>query len=138
MIASFCSSVLLGRVFLIMSLQFFVWFRSYNLVCQSRTVISWSVNHLVALDSSLTLLIVSFKFLNWLCLTVFIRLWSSLLLVHLFVPHFSLPVNVPRICFDTALYEQPALSPVTFYGLLVEGSYCLLHSCKISSQVVCT
>lgn len=33
------------------------------------------------------------KCLNQLCLTVFSSLWSSLLLVHLFLPNFFLPVN---------------------------------------------
>lgn len=30
---------------------------------------------------------------------------------------FSLPFNFPWICFDTALWKQPALSAIMFYGL---------------------
>lgn len=34
-----------------------------------------------------------------------------------FLPHCSLPVNFPLICFNRALYQQPAFSAVTFCGL---------------------
>lgn len=49
-------------------------------------------------------------FINQLCLTVLSQLQSSLLLVHFFLQHFSLPVNFLLICSDTALCQQPGLS----------------------------
>lgn len=45
------------------------------------------------------------------------RLRPSLLLLHLIPPHFSLPVNFPWVCVDTALCKQPALSATTLCGL---------------------
>ncbi len=48
------------------------------------------------------------KFLNWFCLTILIRLRFSRLVVHLFLPHFFLPLNFLLTCLDTALCEQPA------------------------------
>ncbi len=56
------------------------------------------------------------KCLNRLCLTVFSSLRSSLLLVHLFLSNFFLPVNF-AICFDTALCEEPPLSLMTLCDL---------------------
>ncbi len=50
------------------------------------------------------------KCFNRLCLTVFSSLRSFLLLVHIFLPNFFLPVNFAFKCFDTALLEQPPLS----------------------------
>lgn len=47
-------------------------------------------------------LLSSRKFLNRLCLTVLLRLWSSLLM-HLYLPHFSLPVIVLWLCSNTIL-----------------------------------
>ena len=76
------------------------------------------------------------KFLNRLCLTIFSRLRSSLLLVHLFLPHFSLPVNFPWTCFDTALCEQPCpfSDDLLWLTLLVEGvDDRLLDNCQVSS-----
>ncbi len=46
------------------------------------------------------------KFLNWFCLTILIRLRFSRLVVHLFLPHFFLPLNFLLTCLDTALCEQ--------------------------------
>lgn len=46
------------------------------------------------------------QFLNPLFLTVLSRLRSSLQLVHVFLPRFSLPVHFPSICFDRALSKQ--------------------------------
>ncbi len=48
------------------------------------------------------------KFLNWFCLTILIRLRFSRLVVHLFLPHFFLPLNFLLTCLDTALCEQTA------------------------------
>ncbi len=48
------------------------------------------------------------KFLNWFCLTILISLRFSRLVVHLFLPHFFLPLNFLLTCLDTALCEQPA------------------------------
>ncbi len=53
------------------------------------------------------------KCLNWLCLTVFSSLRSSLLLVHIFLPISSFQSTLHLICFDTALLEQPPLSVMT-------------------------
>ncbi len=58
----------------------------------------------------------SHKCLNWLCLTVFSSLRSSLLLVHLFLPNFF-QSTLHLICFDTALCEQPPLSVMAFCDL---------------------
>ncbi len=46
------------------------------------------------------------KFLNLFCLTILIRLRFSRLVVHLFLPHFFLPLNFLWTCLDTALCEQ--------------------------------
>ncbi len=46
------------------------------------------------------------KFLNWFCLTILISLRFSRLVVHLFLPHFFLPLNFLLTCLDTALCEQ--------------------------------
>ncbi len=40
------------------------------------------------------------------CLTILIRLRFSRLVVHLFLPHFFLPLNFLLTCLDTALCEQ--------------------------------
>ncbi len=48
------------------------------------------------------------KFLNRFCLTILIKLRFSRLVVHLFLPHFFLPLNFLLTCLDTALCEQPA------------------------------
>ncbi len=55
--------------------------------------------------------------LNRFCLTVLIRLRFSLLVVHLFLPHFFLTLNFPLTCLDTALCEQPAYLAMNVCGL---------------------
>ncbi len=56
-------------------------------------------------------------FLNRFCLTILIRLRFSRLVVHLFLPHFFLPLNFLLTCLDTALCEQPAFLAIHFCGL---------------------
>ncbi len=46
------------------------------------------------------------KFLNRFCLTILIMPRFSRLVVHLFLPHFFLPLNFLLTCLDTALCEQ--------------------------------
>ncbi len=46
------------------------------------------------------------KYLNRFCLTILVRLRFSRLVVHLFLPHFFLPLNFLLTCLDTALCEQ--------------------------------
>ncbi len=46
------------------------------------------------------------KFLNRFCLTILIRTRFSRLVVHLFLPHFFLPLNFLLTCLDTVLCEQ--------------------------------
>ncbi len=57
------------------------------------------------------------KFLNRFCLTILIRLRFSRLVVHLFLPHFFLPLNCLLTCLDTALCEQPASLAMNVCGL---------------------
>ncbi len=57
------------------------------------------------------------KFLNRFCLTILIRLRFSRLVVHLFLPHVFLPLNVLLTCLDTALCEQPASLAMNVCGL---------------------
>ncbi len=57
------------------------------------------------------------KFLNRFCLTILIRLRFSRLVVHLFLPHFFLPLNFLLTCVDTALCEQPASLAMNVCGL---------------------
>ncbi len=56
------------------------------------------------------------KFLNRFCLTILIRLRFSRLVVHLFHPHFFLPLNFLLTCLDTALCEQPASLAINVCG----------------------
>ncbi len=75
------------------------------------------------------------KFLNWFCLTILIKLRFSRLVVHLFLPHFFLPLLFMLTWLDTALWTA------SFFGneclwltLLVKGfNDCLLDNCQISS-----
>ena len=53
----------------------------------------------------------SHTLLNGLFLMILYRLRSSLLLVHVFLPH-----NFLLMCFDTALWEHPAFFAITFWG----------------------
>ncbi len=75
----------------------------------------------VALDALTTVSVHSLwsspKFLNQFCLTILIRLWFSRLVVHLFLPHFFLPLNFLLTCLDTALCEQPAYLAMNVCGL---------------------
>ncbi len=57
------------------------------------------------------------KFLNHFCLTILIRLRFSRLVVHLFLPHFFLPLNFLLTCLDTAFYEQSASLAMNVCGL---------------------
>ncbi len=57
------------------------------------------------------------KFLNRFYLTILTRLRFSRLIVHLFLPHFFLPLNFLLRCFDTALCEQPASLAMNVCGL---------------------
>ncbi len=57
------------------------------------------------------------KFLNRFCLTILIRLQYSRLVVHLFLPHFFLPLNFLLTCLDTALCEQWASLAMNVCGL---------------------
>ncbi len=87
---AFSSSALLGLVSLIFLLTIphrcSMGFRSGEFAGQSSTVTPWTPASVHSLWSS-------HKCLNQLCLTVFSSLRSSLLLVHLFLPKFFLPVN---------------------------------------------
>ncbi len=76
------------------------------------------------------------KCLNWLCLTVFLR--SSLLLVHLFLSNFFLPVNFAfYILWYSTLWTATPFSndPLwVWLTLFVEGvNDCLLDHCQVSS-----
>ncbi len=46
------------------------------------------------------------KFLNRFCLTILISVWFFRLVVHLFLPHFFLPLIFLLTCLDAALCEQ--------------------------------
>ncbi len=76
------------------------------------------------------------KFLNQLCLTVFSCLRSSLLLVHVFLSNFFLPVN---FAFNMLWYSTPWTAPPfsnapLWLTLFVEGvNDRLLDHCQVSS-----
>ncbi len=57
------------------------------------------------------------KFMNQFCLTILIILRFSRLVVHLFLPHFFLPLNSLLTCLDTALCEQPTSLAINVCGL---------------------
>ncbi len=46
-----------------------------------------------------------------------VQVWFSRLVVHLFLPHFFLPLNFLLTCLDTALCEQPASLAMNVCGL---------------------
>uniref|UniRef100_A0A9J7YGX2 Transposase Tc1-like domain-containing protein n=1 Tax=Cyprinus carpio carpio TaxID=630221 RepID=A0A9J7YGX2_CYPCA len=46
--------------------------------------------------------------------TIFLRVRSPLLVVQRFLPHFFLPTDFPLRCLDTALWEQPIRSEISF------------------------
>ncbi len=73
------------------------------------------------------------KFLNWFCLTILIRLWFSRLVVHLFLPHFFLPLNFLLTCLDTALCEQLLWQWMFVAHPPCEGCQCL-SSGQLSAQ----
>ncbi len=81
---------------------------------------SWRCLSVVTLDAltpaSVHFLWSSPKRLNRLCWTLFSSLWSSLLLVHIFLPNFF-QSTLHLICFDTALIEQSPLSVMTLCDL---------------------
>ena len=52
--------------------------------------------------------------------TIFLRVRSPLLVVQRFLPHSFLPTDFPLRCLDTALWEQPIRSEISF---------CVLPSC---------
>ncbi|KAM9470909.1 translation factor Guf1, mitochondrial isoform 1-T1 [Clarias gariepinus] len=61
------------------------------------------------------------------------RLWSSLLLVHLFHPHFYLPHNFLLMCCDTALWERPTFFCnylLRLFHLMEDINYGFLHNCQ--------
>ncbi len=71
------------------------------------------------------------KCLNRLCLTVFSSLQSSLLLVHILLPNFFLPVN---FAFNMLWYSHPFSNDPLWLTLFVKGvNDRLLDHCKVSS-----
>ncbi len=92
----------------------------------------WLLMH----SSFSSILVKLFKCLNRLCLTVFSSLRSSLLLVHIFLPKFFLPVN---FAFNVLWYSTPwTATPLSndplWLTLFVEGvNDCLLDHCQVSS-----
>ncbi len=76
------------------------------------------------------------KCLNLLCLTVFSSLWSSLLLVHIFLPNFFLPVNFAfnMLWYSTPWTATPFSNDPLWLSLFVEGvNDRLLDHCQVSS-----
>lgn len=72
------------------------------------------------------------KFLNELCLSDFLRHWSSLRLVHLFLHNFHPPPQVSplRICFDTELRGQPVTFSGSAFSWRLSGSSSRQVSCQ--------
>ncbi len=78
----------------------------------------------------------SHKCLNQLCLTVFSSLQSSLLLVHLFLPKFFLPVNFAfnMLWYSTLYTATPFSNDLLWLTLFVAGvNVRLLDNCQVSS-----
>ncbi len=73
----------------------------------------------------------SSKFLNRFYLTILIRLRFSRLVVHLFLPHFFLPLNFLLTCLDTALCEQPASLAMNVCS--ASGNECLFRNVPSAS-----
>ncbi len=76
------------------------------------------------------------KCLSRLCLTVFSSLWSSLLLVHIFLPNFLLPVNLAfnMLWYSTPWTVTPFSNDPLWLTLFVKGvNDRLLDHCQISS-----
>ncbi len=88
-------------------------------------------------DSSFSSLLWSSpKCLNQLCLTVFSSLWSSLLLVHSFLPNFFLPVNFAfnMLWYSTPWTASPFSNDPLWLTLFVKGvNDRLLDHCQVSS-----
>ncbi len=79
------------------------------------------------------------KCLNRLCLTVFSSLQSSLLLVHLFLPKFFLPVNFAfnMLWYSTLWTATPFNNGLLWLTLFVEGvNVRLLDHCQVPIIVV--
>ncbi len=71
-----------------------------------------------------------------LCLTVFSSLRSSLLLVHILLPNFFLPVNFAfnMLWYSTLWTAPPFSNDPLWCNLFVEGvNDCLLDHCQVSS-----
>ncbi len=101
---------------------------------------SWRRLSVVTLDAltpaSVHSLWSSPKCLNQLCLTVFSSLRSSLLLVHLFLPKFFLPVNFAfnMLWYSTPWTATPFSNDSLWLILFVEGvNVRLLDHCQVSS-----
>ncbi len=76
------------------------------------------------------------KCLNRLCLTVFSSLWSSLLLVHIFLSNFFLPVNFAfnMLWYSTPWTATPFSNDPLWLTLFVESvNDRLLDLCQVSS-----
>ncbi len=88
-------------------------------------------------DSSISSLLVKLsQFFNWLCLTVFSSLQSSLLLVHIFLSNFFLPVNFTFnfLWYSTPWRATPFSNDPLWLTLFVEGiNDHLLDHCQVSS-----
>ncbi len=79
----------------------------------------------------------SLKILNRFCLTILIRLRFSRLVVHLFLPHFFLPLNFLLTSLDTAFCEQPASLAINVCGLPSSGSGNLCRCFELICWLVC-
>ncbi len=108
----------------------------FQLVCFSY-IFSWRCLSVVTPDSvSVHSLWSSPKCLIWLWLTVFSSLRSSLLLVHLFLTNFFLPVNFAfnMLWYSTHWTATPFSNDPLWFTLFVEGvNDCLLDHCQVSS-----
>ncbi len=105
-----------------------------------RTTFSWRCLSVVTLDeltpASVHSLWSSPKCLNRLCLTVFSSLRSSLLLVHIFLNNFFLPVNFAfnMLWYSTPWTANPFSNDPLWLTLFVEGvNDHLLDHCQVSS-----
>ncbi len=101
---------------------------------------SWRCLSVVTLDAltpaSVHSLWSSPKCLNWLCLTVFSSLRSSLLLVHIFLPNFFLPVNFAcnMLWYSTHWTATPFSNDPLWLSLFVKGVNDRLHDhCQVRS-----
>ncbi len=91
---------------------------------------SWST------DSNFSSLIVKLSQVNRLCLKVFSSFPSSLLLVHIFLHNFFLPVKCAfyMLWYSTPWTATPFSNDPMWLTLFVEGANdCLLDHCQVSS-----